>query len=90
MLYDFHSKQNAKIPGSVHATYLLSGILRPVETSVVSTGRHVAHDGEDVVMQSSPFMSSAPHKEQDSLEGEKVRVTDILLVKQEDLQRELH
>ena len=61
-----------------------------MEPSSISTGRHVARDGEDVVMQSSPFMSSAPQKEEDSYEEEKVRVKDILLVKQEDLQRELH
>jgi hypothetical protein len=29
MLFDFHQKQNAKKPGSVHATYLITGTRTP-------------------------------------------------------------
>ncbi|MCJ1394909.1 hypothetical protein MMC18_007789 [Xylographa bjoerkii] len=55
MLYEFHSKQNAKKPGSVHATYLVSGIKAP---KAISNGSAAKAD-EDVHMQSSPFMSSS-------------------------------
>jgi DNA polymerase delta subunit 3 len=82
MLFDFHRTENAKKPQTVHATYLISGIQKPPQPP--STNGHGAHD-EDAIMQSSPYMpSSMPN--QDAADA--VRVTSILLVREEDLQGE--
>jgi DNA polymerase delta subunit 3 len=56
MLFEFHKRQNAKKPNSVHATYLVTGIPRRIEPTNGVNGR----DGEDTDMRSSPFMSSMP------------------------------
>lgn len=83
MLYEFHRKQNAKKPGSVHATYLITGIRR-VESPSHTNGAS-QEDGEDTVMQSSPPLpsSSAPHHEEEA--EEPVSVRSVLLVKEEHL-----
>jgi len=54
ILYDFHQKQTSKKAGSVHATYLVSGVqvVKPASNGVHQTD-------EDTPMQSSPFMSSS-------------------------------
>lgn len=80
MLFEFHRQQNAKKPGSIHATYLLCGIRRKEETSAIT----VEKDGDDVHMQNSPFMSSMPHMEG---EQEVTAVQTIILVKEEDLDK---
>ncbi|TVY18646.1 DNA polymerase delta subunit 3 [Lachnellula arida] len=75
------SQQNAKKPGAVHATYLVSGTKRK-ETLVVTNGG-ATKDGEDDYMQSSPFMSSSmPQPEEDT--GE-TSVLSISLVREEEL-----
>lgn len=80
MLYDFHQQQNAKKPGTVHATYLVSG--------TKSNETHVAvgdqKDGEDNYMQSSPFVSSSMAQPNEGT-GES-SVLSISLVKEEDLE----
>ncbi|TVY75645.1 DNA polymerase delta subunit [Lachnellula suecica] len=82
MLYDFHNQQNAKKPGSVHATYLVSGTKRP-EDRLATNGR-VKRDGEDDYMQSSPLMSSSmPQPVEDT--GE-TSVLSITLVREEELE----
>lgn len=48
MLYEFHTSQNGKRPGSVHATYMLYGIRK-----IAPTNGHSQQDG-DVEMTSSP------------------------------------
>lgn len=48
MLYEFHSWQNGKRSGSVHATYMLYGTRK-----VTHTNGHSQQDG-DVEMASSP------------------------------------
>ena len=61
MLFEFHRSQNARKPGSVRAIYYLRGSkaqLRPQTNGVNS------HDGQDSIMQSSPFMSSTQDVEQ--------------------------
>jgi DNA polymerase delta subunit 3 len=55
MLYEFHRLQNAKKPGTIHATYLLSGTKRAEEQELI----HGAKDGEDEYMQSSPFVGGS-------------------------------
>ena len=94
MLYAFHRQQSARKPGSIHATYLLTGILPPPEPPVTLTvnghGNASKKDGEDDVMQSSPFVSSAPQKEEEDDEEEEeepVRVTSVMLTREEDLDR---
>ncbi|TVY53496.1 hypothetical protein LCER1_G003020 [Lachnellula cervina] len=74
-------QQNAKKPGAVHATYLVSGTKRK-ETLVITNGG-ATKDGEDDYMQSSPFMSSSmPQPEEDT--GE-TSVLSIFLVREEEL-----
>jgi DNA polymerase delta subunit 3 len=82
MLYDFHQKQNAKKPGTIHATYLLSGTRRP-EDPIPPNG-DAKKDGEDDYMQSSPFIgSSMPQLEEGTGESS---VLSITLVREEDLE----
>ncbi len=85
MLYEFHHQHAAKKPGSIHATYLLSGTKRQVAPTE-SSGIH-PKVAEDEYMQSSPFMSSSiPH--QDNMD-ESVSVQSIVLVREEDLEGKL-
>ncbi|OCK83591.1 hypothetical protein K432DRAFT_379368 [Lepidopterella palustris CBS 459.81] len=85
MLFDFHDKQNAKKPGTVHATYLITGTKRP-GPSQHSNGIH-SQDGEDSIMQSSPYMSSMPEQEEvTDVAEEVVPVTSIILCRQEELE----
>jgi len=79
MLYEFHRQQNAKKPGSIHATYLISGTKREELQTPTPT---ITKDGEDEYMQSSPFVtSSIPENE----EVASVLTTIISLVREEDL-----
>jgi DNA polymerase delta subunit 3 len=80
MLFEFHQKQNAKKPNSIHATYLVTGTKRTTKHAKGTNGRH----GEDVDMRSSPFMSSMPEPEEPA--EEPVKETTILLVREEELQ----
>ena len=82
MLYDFHQKQNAKKPGTIHATYLLSGTKRPEDP--IPLNGDAKKDGEDDYMLSSPFMSSSmPQPEEGTGESS---VLSITLVREEDLE----
>ncbi len=47
MLYEFHKSQNAKIPNSIHATYLVYG------TKTVEQPSRTAPEDNDVEMSSS-------------------------------------
>jgi DNA polymerase delta subunit 3 len=79
MLYEFHRLQNSKKPGTIHATYLVSGTKRegPQPTNKEEK------DGEDEYMQSSPFVgSSMPQPDESTGES---GVLTISLVKEEDL-----
>ncbi len=80
MLYEFHRQQNAKKPGTIHATYLISGTKRNAH-SAVPTGA-LKKDGEDDYMQSSPFVgSSIPQIDDGTGESE---VLSITVVREED------
>ncbi len=82
MLYDFHQKQNAKKPGMIHATYLLSGTKKMEDP--ISLNGETKKDGEDDYMLSSPFMSSSmPQPEEGTGESS---VLSITLVREEDLE----
>lgn len=82
MLFDFHEKQNSKKPGSIYAVYLVSGFVAaapPAASTQLEQG-----DGEDVSMQSSPFMSSSmPQKEEDD---EVLTARTVALCREEDLE----
>lgn len=80
ILYDFYSTQTTKKPGSISATYLLDGVPRAPKES--SANGH-QQDGEDMHMQSSPYMSSSmPHQEQE----EAVPSRSIILASEDDLE----
>lgn len=82
MLYEFHRQQNAKKPGTIHATYLISGTKRKEES--IAKIRALKKDGEDDYMQSSPFVGSSMPQIDDST-GES-GVLSITLVNEEDLE----
>jgi DNA polymerase delta subunit 3 len=84
MLYDFHAKQNARQPNSVHATYLLTGRKRVQEHTNGSNGSQ--KDGEDAVMQSSPYMSSLPEPTEEAA-TQRVPKMSIVLVRDEELEK---
>ncbi|KAM3080477.1 CDC27 protein [Clarireedia jacksonii] len=79
-LFEFHRIQNAKKSGTIHATYLISGTKRK-EAAEATNGHE--KDGEDSIMQSSPFASSMPQPEDTILEESPVLT--ITLVREEDL-----
>ena len=85
MLFEFHSKQNTKRPGSVHATYLITGTKQP-PTGSYTNGTNT-QDDDDTVMQSSPPLpaSSAPVQEEDDEDEELPPVRSVMLVKEEHL-----
>ena len=80
MLYEFHTHENKKKPGSVHATYLLYGTQSAISPPTNGTSQQ---DGEDISMTSSPFMSSMPQDE-DMIEEPPVKVMTI--VREENLE----
>ncbi|EEP80018.1 predicted protein [Uncinocarpus reesii 1704] len=82
MLYDFHQHENSKKPNSVNATYLLTGVLEK-QNSLKDQGQF--KDGEDEIMQSSPFMSSQAVPDDESSE-EEIQETSVLLVREDELQ----
>lgn len=83
MLYDFHQKQNARNPKSVHATYVIAG-RRRVEVPNHTNGTVSQDDDDgDSFMQSSPFPSSLPEKP--GLEETTQQVRTITIVTEEEL-----
>ncbi|KAK5107618.1 hypothetical protein LTR62_000953 [Meristemomyces frigidus] len=84
MLYDFHRKQNAKKPGAVHATYLITGT--KLKNVAQTNGFHSQQDEENTVMQSSPPLpsSSAPQPDDDT-KTEAVAVRTVMVAKEEHL-----
>ncbi|RAR12448.1 dna polymerase subunit cdc27 protein [Stemphylium lycopersici] len=95
MLFEFHKKQNARKPNSIHATYLLTGTPRRAE----HTNGVKSRSGQDTDMRSSPFMSSMPEPDEgedfeyrsesddeDTPAPRGVKETRVLLVREEDLE----
>lgn len=83
MLYDFHQKQTSKKPGSVHATYLVDGVSK--FTNEPNVNGH-QKDGEDMHMQSSPYMNSSMPQEEN--EEDRIPTRSIVLAREEDLEGE--
>lgn len=71
MLYEFHTAQNEKHPGTVHATYMVYGTKK-----VSHTNGHSSNDG-DVEMTSSPPVPQ--------LLAEDIPLTTLSLVAEENL-----
>ena len=89
MLYEFHTHENKKKPGSVYAAYLLYG----TQNAKISNANGDTHqDGEDVHMASSPdvhmasspFLSSSMPQDEDTTEAPPVKVMTI--VREENLE----
>ncbi|EXJ84027.1 hypothetical protein A1O3_04694 [Capronia epimyces CBS 606.96] len=97
MLYDFYGFQNEKRPGSVYATYLVSGVKKPRKTVGGTNGttdghKHGDYD-EDKPIPSSPppFTSSMLEPSQQSSHAPEesetqVPVRTITIVREEDLE----
>lgn len=85
MLFDFHQTQNARKPGALHATYLITGRKPPQPSSQTSNGVH--KDGEDTVQPSSPFMSSFAEKDEPMEEAPRSILT-VTLVAEEKVEGE--
>ncbi|KAG6986738.1 hypothetical protein G7Y79_00073g098370 [Physcia stellaris] len=81
MLYEFHTHENKKKPGSVHATYLLYGTQSAKSSPTNGASQQ---DGEDISMTSSPFMSSSMPQDEDMIEEPPVKVMTI--VREENLE----
>ncbi|MCJ1265569.1 hypothetical protein MMC22_005449 [Lobaria immixta] len=82
LLYEFYHHQNSRKPGSVHATYLVSGTQAKFgETSATAISEA---NFEDANLQSSPFMSSSIPLGDDAEEQLSVKV--IALVREQDLE----
>ncbi|EMR81940.1 putative dna polymerase subunit cdc27 protein [Botrytis cinerea BcDW1] len=80
MLFEFHRVQNAKKPGTIHATYLIGGTKRNEAPRDIEAQK----DGEDDYMQSSPFVgSSMPQAEGSAGESS---ILSITLTREEDLE----
>jgi len=96
MLFEFYTKQNAKNPKSVHATYVLTGKQQPFEdtksnTSDDANGEAVIDgDNGETYMPTSSFMSAAPNSDspiEPSEPKEKpIAVTAIEIVREEELE----
>ena len=85
MLYEFHTHENKKKPGSVYAAYLLYG----TQNAKTSNANGDAHkDGEDIPMASSPFLSSSMPQEEDTTEVPPVKVMTV--VREENLEGMFH
>ena len=70
----------------MHATYLITGIRKELEPPTTN-GRH-EQDGEDEVMQSSPFMSSSMSNQESK--DDQFQINSISLVREEDLESTSH
>ena len=91
MLYDFYAHENAKKPGSVHATYLLAGTKGVREHPLPAIGQNGSHKHEDDPMPSSPppftssMIQSSQQNDDDSKEAGIPSIRTITLVREESL-----
>jgi DNA polymerase delta subunit 3 len=81
MLYEFHHQQSSKHPGSIHATYLLTGVRRASEAVVTADGHSLGVEQNDY-MQSSPFMSSSMPTNDVTAES---LIKSVMLVREDEL-----
>jgi hypothetical protein len=81
MLYEFHRLENSKKPNSVNATYIVTGI-QEIQEKLPTNGNR-SKDGDDEIMQSSPFMSSQILQQDES--ADIPQITAVTLVREEEL-----
>lgn len=90
MLYEFYHEQNKRKPGSVYATYIVSGMKNRVGTGNGTTKTNGKHDGDEPMPSSPPLPSSsmAGPSQQESVETEheQVKVRTITLTREENLE----
>ena len=95
MLYDFYEFQNSKKPGSIYATYLLSGIKKRPTLAVATNGinghKNDYEADEHIPSSPPPFTSSMlePSQESSHVEEEEAKlvpVRTITLVREEALE----
>ncbi|KAK5264948.1 CDC27 protein [Exophiala xenobiotica] len=94
MLYEFYEFQNGKKPGSVYATYLLSGLkkqLAPVTKADTNGHKHDLYEDEPIPSSPPPFTSSMLEPSQQSSHGAEdqtpqVTVRTVTLVREENLE----
>ncbi|KAI9886257.1 MAG: hypothetical protein M1823_001928 [Watsoniomyces obsoletus] len=85
ILYEFYHSQNAKKPGTLRATYLVSGVQKPVPDIVVDGSSRM---DEDIQAAQDLSFTSSPVPNQDPAERGLVTTT-IILVRENDLERAL-
>lgn len=88
MLYEFYEDQNRRKPGSVYATYLLSGTKTRVEPVKDATNGKL--DGDAPMPSSPPIPSSSmpgpSQQESIPVDHDVVKVRTIVLAREEDLE----
>lgn len=84
MLYEFHKSQNKKKPSSVHACYVIDGVLSQPEPA--NNDDNDMNGNDDSHPRSSPFMSSAPTHDADSSQSTSIPVRQIVVTKEEHLE----
>lgn len=89
MLYEFYHEQNKRKPGSVYATYIVSGTKKRVEIANGTTKTNGKPDEDEPMPSSPPLPSSsmAGPSQQESVESEheQVKVRTITLAREENL-----
>ncbi|KAI9665562.1 MAG: hypothetical protein M1831_001705 [Alyxoria varia] len=89
MLYEFHRSQNARKPGCVHATYLISGVSKPQQAGQDKkpNGVHFQQD-EDTMMNDDSLMSSGVPDAgaEEQYMSEKISVMSVTLVQEHHLE----
>lgn len=93
MLYEFYEHENKKRAGSLYATYILSGVKKPLQPPEVTNGDTNRHEDDHEMPPSSPppLTSSMldPSKEEVADEQDerfRVPVTTISLVREDSLE----
>ncbi|KAI2475571.1 dna polymerase protein [Pyrenophora tritici-repentis] len=82
MLFEFHKKQNARKPGSVHATYLITGT--PRRSNSVNNRSTNDTDMKSEESDDSDFANDSDDEDTPAPRG--VRETHIVLVQEEELE----
>ena len=89
MLYDFHVHENAKKPGSVHATYLIAGTKKANQKPPATNGQNGNHNEDEPIPSSPPpFTSSMLQSSQQDHQAEEAEISSIrtiTLVREESL-----
>ena len=90
MLYEFNEDQNKRKPGSVYATYLISGMKKQEEQSHAPVMANGKHESSDPPPSSPPIPSSsmvgASQQESQTGEQEIIKVRTVTLVREENLE----